>query len=43
MIYKGSNVTQALSDIKNNNDYEFSTIVLLCTSKYAQIFKKPLI
>lgn len=43
MIYKGNNVTQALADIKNSNDYEFSTIILLCTSRYLQIFKKPLI
>ena len=32
MIYKGNNVTQALSDIKNKNDFQFSTIVMLCTS-----------
>jgi len=32
MIYKGNNVTQALSDIKKKNEFEFSTIVMLCTS-----------
>jgi hypothetical protein len=32
-IYQGNNVTRALANIKNKNDFQFSTIVMLCTSR----------
>lgn len=34
LIYKGDNVTQALTQIKSKDNFEYSTIVLLCTSQY---------
>ena len=33
-IYFGQNITEALSEIKNGNNYEYSTILILCTSTY---------
>lgn len=34
LLYKGDDVTQALSDIKKKNSNSFSTIVVLCTSSF---------
>lgn len=32
-IYQGMNITQAFTDVKEKNNYEFPTIVILCTSR----------
>lgn len=35
LLYKGENITDALSDIKKKNSNSFSTIVVLCTSVFS--------
>jgi ABC-type Na+ transport system ATPase subunit NatA len=34
LLYEGNNITQALTDIKTQNNNSFSTIVILCTSEF---------
>ena len=33
-LYRGSNITQALTDVKKKNSFAFSTIVILCTTSF---------